>query len=278
MTENRARLLPTYRWDDWDDRTGQRPSDDKIKLRDSTARLLLDFARQTKGTRPPESVIIPIVDMNIAKRTLAISRAEQLVEYGQITRPPVSLIPTFMASGHAILGVEDGYMLSDHPSLELFAYNRLGKKSWLNRRFGEHCLTAIGFAHPHGVVRPGDMPTRVKAHSPTPGQQDGATGSEEWVIVSSKSPIATITENGRHASMISRVTGAVDLSSQQLSSAEKEAISQLAMHERFADLPPETVLGQKALLLDALERNDESPLTPFYPVLQTVYLTQLDQK
>jgi hypothetical protein len=273
--------LPTYRWDDWDTRTGTKVSDDEDKLRASTSALLLEYLREESESaeglsRPPIEVITPIVNMNIDKRTAATKRAEVMVEQGVISRPPVSLIPTFMASGHAIIGVEDGYMRGDHPSQELFAYNRVGKKSWLNRRFGEHCLKAISFAHPGGLVEPAVAPTRVKAHSTDPiFDQSIADMNEDWKIVSSKTPIAVIRENGRSAALISRVTGAVDLASEQLSDDERIAIHSLAEQADIHTHDATTTLGNKALLLSALERSEESQDNPFHPVIQTVYLTQL---
>ena len=278
----RGRLLPTYRWDDWD---GRDPAPHQLsnledKLRASTANVLRDFVHESglagKQVLPPASVISPIIAMNIAKRTSATRRAEDLVEKGEITIPPASLIPTFMNSGHEIPGVEDRYMWNDHPSQELFAYNRLGKKSWLNRRFGEHCLKAISFAHPHGEVRASEAETRVKAHAST---VDTDTASEGWIIVSSKTPIASIDENGRRASLISRVTGAVDITSPWLYSDETEAILELSQHDRLPDDTPISVtMAQKALLLNALNRHDGNQNSAFHPVIQTVYLTQQSQK
>lgn len=218
--------------------------------------------------------------MNVRKRSSAVRRAEADIAAGDIVAPPPSLIPTFMASGHELPGVEDGYMRDDHPSQELFAYNRLQKTSWLNRRFGEHCLKAIKFAHPHGQVEPSALPVRVKAHAPTASAAGGrrAKGLDEWVVISTKAPIATIHENARQAALISRVTGAVDLTSPKLSAEVTEAISDLSAHDPLPDHESAAVLAQKALLLDALIAHDGSGTNPFYPVIQTVYLTQLERK
>lgn len=278
----RGRLLPTYRWDDWD-KDNSNPhqlSELEGKLLVSTANVLHDYIQESglAGLHilPPASVISPIIAMNIAKRTSATYKAEDLVEKGEISRPPTSLIPTFMNSGHEIPGVEDRYMHADHPSQELFAYNRLGKKSWLNQRFGAHCLKAIGFAHPNGHVEASDGHTRVKAHVLGP---DADTASDGWVIVSSKTPIASISENGRRASLISRVTGAVDIRSPWLYQDEVTAIEELSRHDRLTDEQPlSVVMAQKALLLGALNRHDGSPDSAFHPVIQTVYLTQQTQK
>lgn len=272
----RDRLLPTYRWDEKD-----KLSSSELELRRTTSSLLLDFLHQSKDGQteafiPPEDIIFPIVAMNVRKRSSAMRQAEALIEAGDIVAPPSSLIPTFMASGREIPGVEDGYMRADHPSQELFAYNRLQKKSWLNRRFGEHCLKAIGFAHPHGEVVPASAPTRVKAHAPALVPSGKHTkGLDEWVVVSTKSPIATIRENGRQASLISRVTGAVDLTSPELGSEVTQAIIDLSEHDPLPNHESAQVLAQKALLLDALEFYDGTDVNPFYPVIQTVYLTQL---
>jgi len=271
--------LPTYRWDE-DDKL----SDSETELRTHTSRLLNDFRSHAVKAGiddlPPSDIIDAIATMNVAKRSSATRRAEHLIADGVIQRPPASLIPTFMQSGHEIIGLEDRYMTNDHPSQELFAYNRLAKRSWLNRRFGEHCLRAIRFAHPHGIVRASDTPTRVKAHSTAHvGMQTAqAKSQEEWVIVSSKSPIATIEEKGRQASLISRVTGAVDLTSPALKPDVIDAISDLARHEIVPEHAATTVIGQKAVLLDAIVNHDEREDNPFYPVIQTVYLTQLAQK
>lgn len=282
MTENartfRERLLPTYRWDEKD-----KLSSSELELRRTTSSLLLDYIHQSNEEQtdvfvPPEGIIFPIVAMNVHKRSSAMRRAEALIEAGEMVAPPPSLIPTFMASGREIPGVEDGYMTADHPSQELFAYNRLQKKSWLNRRFGDHCLRAIGFAHPHGEVAPATALTRVKAHAPTHVLSEKRTrGLEEWVVVSTKSPIATIRENGRQASLISRVTGAVDLTSPELDSDVTQAIIDLSEHDPLPDHESAKVLAQKALLLDALELYDGTETNPFYPVIQTIYLTQLQQ-
>lgn len=277
--KRQERLLPTYRWDE-----GSKLSDSETELRSYTSRLLNDFRTQAVEAGyddlPPSDIIDAIATMNVAKRSSATRRAERLIADGVIQRPPASLIPTFMQSGHEIIGLEDRYMTNDHPSQELFAYNRLAKRSWLNRRFGEHCLQAIGFAHPHGIVKASDAVTRVKAHSTVHvGLSSGhATGPDEWVIVSSKSPIATIEENGRQASLISRVTGAVDVTSPVLKPDVIEAITDLARHEIIPEHAANTVLGQKAVLLDAILAHDEREDNPFYPVIQTVYLTQLAQK
>ena len=225
---------------------------------------------------PPTEVIAPIISMNVIKRTSATRRAEQLVEKGQIEIPLSSLIPTFMNSGHEIPGIEDPYLMHDHPSQELFAYNRLGKKAWLNRRFGQHCLKAVSFAHPHGSVQPSTMPTRIKAHA-TGADIDHSTDS--WIIASTKTPIARIDERGRQAQLISRVTGAIDMSNPLLHNEEIQAISELAQYdaERGERLTPH-ILAQKAVLLDALERHEGDSNSAFHPVIQTVYLTQQPQK
>lgn len=281
IVEHRARLLPTYRWDDWDERTGTKVSTDEDKLRASTRALLLEYLRGQNGdtdelTHPPTEIIAPIVDMNIAKRSAATRQAEMLIEEGIINKPPVSLIPTFMASGHPIVGVEDGYMRADHPSQELFAYNRIGKKAWLNRRFGEHCLTAIGLAHPHGAVTPSYTPTRIKAHPTTPIYDHSRSSmNDDWRIISSKTPIALIHENGRRAALITRVTGAVDLTSPELSEDERAAVRNLSDDSAERQYECVTTLGDKALLLSALDRTEGTEENPFYPVIQTVYLTQL---
>jgi hypothetical protein len=217
--------------------------------------------------------------MNVAKRSAAMHQAEAGIAGGAIVAPPTSLIPTFMVSGHRIPGLEDGYMTYDHPSQELFAYNRLGKRSWLNARFAQHCLRAVGFAHPSGTVEASSAGSlRVKAHSSMP-RLEGAdsNGLDAWAVVSTKSPIATIRENGRQASLISRVTGAVDLTSPELTWGETDAITWLADHEALPESDVEFALGQKAVLRDALERLDESEKNPFYPVVQTIYLTQQPQ-
>lgn len=281
--ENQARLLPTYRWDEWDERKGQKVSTDEPKLFASTQKRLLEFLRENAAEagsepRPPEDIINSIISMNVAKRSLATRRAEALIEKGEVLPPPISLIPTFMASGHVVLGVEDEYMKHDHPSQEVFAYNRLGKNSWLNLRFGEHCLTAMALAHPNGVVEPSAIPTRVKAHATVSRPSEEGAVANDWIIVSSKKPIATITENGRRASLISRVTGAVDTGSSLLKPHESDAIRNLSEHEVISNHVTAAAIGQKALLLHALERLEGLPDNPFYPVIQTVYLTQLDQK
>lgn len=268
------RLLPTYRWDDEDNL-----SSSESELLKYTEKSLLSF-RESMGDDaavllPPHSVVRPIVSMNIRKRTSATRRAEEAIERGEMIAPLTSLIPTFMASGHAITGVEDSYMKNDHPSQELFAYNRLGKNSWVNRRFGEHCLRAIGFAHPEGTVQASSGSTRAKAHSM--GQSNVGSHSsipDEWVIVSSKTPIATIEENGRVATLVSRVTGAVDLTNPHLTHQETEAIVELSGHEVVYEHQTTAVLAQKALLIDALLRMDDKDDNPFHPVIQTVYLTQ----
>lgn len=245
----------------------------------STSSVLRNFILEKeelgRQVLPPSSVIAPIIAMNVAKRTSATRKAEQMVEKGEIEIPPASLIPTFMNSGHEIPGVEDRYMWNDHPSQELFAYNRLGKKAWLNRRFGAHCLKAISFAHPHGTVRPSDVETRVKAHA-TFGPDDATEG---WIVVSTKTPIATISENGRHASLISRVTGAVDISNTWLYADEADAIKELSEYDADpGESPTPAVLAQKAMLLSALERHEGNENSAFHPVIQTVYLTQQPQK
>ena len=224
---------------------------------------------------PPTSVIAPIIAMNVAKRTSATYKAEELIEKGEISIPPASLIPTFMNSGHEIPGVEDRYMWNDHPSQELFAYNRLGKKAWFNRRFGAHCLKAVKFAHPHGIVQPSDEPTRVKAHDTLPPD---AT-ADGWLVVSSKAPIATIEENGRQASLISRVTGAVDMTNPWLYQDETDAFRELSKYvAEPGEEPTPRVMAQKAMLLAALERHEGNANSAFHPVIQTVYLTQRPQK
>lgn len=279
----RGRLLPTYRWDDWDTRKSDphQLSDLDGKLLVCTAEVLKDFMADMErdGTEvlPPQSVIFPILEMNVSKRSSATRKAEHLIEKGEITIPPSSMIPTFMNSGHAIPGVEDHYMGSDHPSQELFAYNRLGKTSWQNQKFGAHCLKAIEFAHPNGVVTATNGPLRVKAHE---SSRDSDKESEGWVILSSKASIATIAENGRRASLISRVTGAVDITSPLLTKSETEAITELTGYERpFGDsTDTRVVMARKALLVDALLRTDGQESSPFRPVIQTVYLTQQPQK
>ncbi|MGB3945244.1 MAG: hypothetical protein WBK76_00180 [Candidatus Saccharimonadales bacterium] len=285
IIDNRARLLPTYRWDEWDPSKNRKVSSEEPALLSSTQELLLEYLHtlaeeSNSDPRPPEDVVRPIIALNVAKRSLATRYAEQLIERGEVSAPPISLIPTFMASGHVILGVEDGYMHADHPSQEVFAYNRIGKKSWLNRRFGEHCLTAVSLAHPNGIVDRPTEPTRVKAHSSLnlPQRSKGDQSLKNWVIVSSKTPLATIHENGRKASLISRVTGAVDLASPELASSEARAIRDLSEHEVISEQITATALGQKALLLNALERLEGCQENAFYPVIQTVYLTQLSQK
>lgn len=267
------RLLPTYRWSQKD----QRVSGTEKDLGRLTSLRLINFLHEfgEDETLPPEGVILPIVGMNVHKRTAAVQRAQELIVAGEVSAPPPSLIPTFMASGHEIAGIEDGYMTHDHPSQELFAYNRLGKKSWLNRQFGEHCLRAIGFAHPHGDVQAATSPTRAKAHSPMIGLTDvDSNGLDEWAVISTKTPIATIHENGRQASLVSRVTGAVDLTSSELADQELHAITWLSQHEMLPEHASDVALGNKALLLDAIERHDGSSKNPFYPVIQTIYVTQ----
>lgn len=224
---------------------------------------------------PPEGVVLPIVAMNVAKRSAAIREAVADIAAGKIVAPPTSLIPTFMTSGHSIAGLEDGYMTDNHPSQELFAYNRLGKRSWLNAKFAKHCLRAVGFAHPNGVTMPATESVRAKAHSPLAGLRHAdSNGLDDWAVVSTKSPIASIYENGRKAELISRVTGAVELTSPELGLDETEAIAWLAKHESLPDTNIDFTLGQKAILGDAIERLDGSDKNPFYPVVQTVYLTQ----
>jgi hypothetical protein len=272
----RGRLLPTYRWDETD-----YLSNSEMKLRDLTSQLLIDFIEGSddpEAFTPPKGIISPIVAMNVHKRSSAMRQAEAQIATGQIVAPPPSLIPTSMASGREIPGVEDGYMSGDHPSQELFAYNRLGKKSWQNKRFGEHCLKAIGFAHPNGTVTSSDAQTRVKAHAPGLGiYGTNGDGLEEWVVISTKAPIATIDENERQAALISRVTGAVDLTSPLLDRHVTDAITHLSERDPLPEHDSELVLGKKALLLEALEFYDGSEDNPFYPVIQTVYLTQIQQ-
>jgi len=214
---------------------------------------------------PPIGVVLPIADMNVAKRSAAMRQAEAGIAEGTIVAPPTSLIPTFMVSGHRIPGLEDGYMTGDHPSQELFAYNRLGKRAWLNSRFAQHCLRAVGFAHPSGIVETsGSGSVRAKAHSSMPRLEDAHSyGLDAWAVVSTKSPIATIRENGRQASLISRVTGAVDLTCPELSLDEAEAITWLADHEALPEHDIEYALGRKAILRDAIERFDGSEKNPF---------------
>jgi hypothetical protein len=278
-----GRLLPTYRWDDWDTRNPEPHQLSKLedKLLASTSKVLHNFIQEAEEigdhVLPPESVISPILTMNVAKRSSATRNAEVLIHKGEITTPPASLIPTFMNSGHTIPGVQDRYMLNDHPSQELFAYNRLHKKSWLNRRFGEHCLKAIGFAHPNGIVESSKHDTRVKAHA-SPYALD--TSADGWVIVSTKSTIASVYENDRRASLISRVTGAVDITSPTIGREEADAILELAQCDKIYEnaASAASVIAQKALLLEALNRNDDTENNAFHPVIQTVYLTQQSQK
>jgi hypothetical protein len=243
---------------------------------------LLDFRRAAdKGSRealPPADIIRAIASMNVAKRSVAIRNAEAMIKNGEISKPPSSLIPTFMAAGRELPGVEDSYMKEDHPSQELFAYNRLGKRSWLNRRFGEHCLTAIGFAHPSGIVEPAIAPTRVKAHRPEIISVGGSVNgiSDEWIVISSKNPVAQIYENERQAALISRVTGAVNVNkSTHLEKKTLDAIVHLSRPESVFEHDESTILGQKALILAALEQFDGADDSPFYPVIQTMYLTQI---
>ncbi len=269
------RLLPTYRWD-----RKHQLSSSETELLNYTEKSLLAFRESLPSDAamllPPHSVVRPIVSMNVRKRTSATRQAEEAIERGEMSAPHTSLIPTAMASGHAIRGVEDSYMKNDHPSQELFAYNRLGKNAWINRRFGEHCLRAVGFAHPEGTVRASSDLTRVKAHSVGHSNVSsrGRTIPDEWVIVSSKTPIATLEENGRVATLISRVTGAVDLTNPHLTTQETEAIVELSQHEVVYEHQTAAVLAQKALLVDALMRMDDNDDNAFHPVIQTVYLTQ----
>lgn len=267
----RDRLLPTYRWT-----KDGKPSGSEIQLGRQTSNLLLDFLHEHGDvSMPPEGVILPIAAMNVAKRSAAMRQAESDITEGKLFAPPTSLIPTFMVSGHSIAGLEDGYMTNNHPSQELFAYNRLGKKSWLNVRFAQHCLRAVGFAHPNGITTPSVDSMRAKAHSPLAGLKGAEeNGLNEWAVISTKSPIACILENGRKAELISRVTGAVDLTSPELRGEETEAITWLANHESLPETNVTYALGQKAILRDAVERLDGSEKNPFHPVLQTVYLTQ----
>ncbi len=270
------RLLPTYRWD-----RKHKLSSSESELLSYTEKSLLKFreSMESDGNSllPPQTVVRPIISMNVRKRTSATRHAEEAIARGEMIAPLTSLIPTFMASGHPIPGVEDSYMKDDHPSQELFAYNRLGKKSWVNRRFGEHCLRAIGFAHPEGTVRASSSAsTRIKAHSVVQAgvASNGQHFPDEWVIISSKTPIATVEENGRIATLISRVTGAVDLTNPLLAQQETEALVDLSGHEVVHEHQTAAVLAQKALLVDALLRTDDTEGNPFHPVIQTVYLTQ----
>lgn len=270
------RLLPTYRWDEKDSLSAS-----QAELRSKTTKLLLEFRqsapRDSRKTLPPENIIKPIVKMNVDKRTFAIHNAEEMIRQGEIATPPPSLIPTFMAAGRELPGVEDRYLKDDHPSQEIFAYNRLGKRSWLNKRFGQHCLTAIGFAHPSGSVEPAAAPTRVKAHRPATiaGHRIQPDQTDDWTIISSKTPIALIQEDARKAALISRVTGAVDLSKLSDDHDALDAVTHLSRPESVFEHDEATILGQKALLLDRLEHFDEADDSPFYPVIQTVYLTQI---
>lgn len=273
MAHGDGRLLPTLHWDkSWAE---SKPA----MVMAMSQRILGEFLEvhgsESENDLPPVDVVLPIAAMNVGKRMIMKQEAERSIKAGLLREPPTSYIPSFMGSGNFIPGLEDGYLNDDYPSLELFAYNRLGKKSWLNSRFAAHCLRAVGLAYPDGQVHASEPALRTKAHSASRLTGQKTTDSEDWLIISSKSPIATVSKNGRDAMLVSRVTGAVDLSNPHLTNEESDSILELSMHEKIPDCDIERSLAQKALLADAIIRNDGSGESPFHPVIQTVYLTQL---
>lgn len=208
---------------------------------------------------PPYDVISSIVRVNSQKRQKAFRRT---VEAAQGNLPPETIISSIMNYGAPIPGVADYYLDADYPSHEVFAYNRLGKLSMLNRRFGKRCIEAMQHAYPESVQVGAFENLRARVHRILD------TSGEKLAVISTKEAVDRRTHNDRTSLLVSRVTGVARLDHAVMDSGVKRAIETLAEHACSTD----RLIGAKALLTDFVREYDDSEAV--LPVIQTMYQTQ----
>lgn len=252
MSFNAIRKLPTFRFDE------NRP-EDVHRLPKVTAERFEAFLAQDEAEwLPPVDIINSIIRVNSRKREKAFLKA---IDEASNEFPPQTTINSIMNYGGPIPGVSDRYLDADYPSHEVFAYIRLGKRSMLNRKFGEKCIEALQYAYP-GSIEVGHFEgLRARVHR----VED--TDKGRLAVVSTKETIDNRQFNGRTSLLISRVTGVARLDHADMTPDVTAAIESLA-----EDVEVEQLIGAKALLADYIESNDDSDTV--VPVIQTIYQTQ----
>jgi len=246
------RRLPTFRFD-------ENKPDDVHQLPKVTVKRFEAFLNESGSEwLPPLDVIYSIVRVNSGKREKAFLRA---IEEAGDHFPPQTTINSIMNYGGPIPGVRDRYLDADYPSHEVFAYNRLGKRSMLNRKFGEKCIEAMQYAYPESTETGQFENLRARVHRVV------ETDDERLAVVSTKETIDNRQYNGRTSLLVSRVTGVARLDHEAMSPEVVNAIENLA-----EDTEVEQIIGAKALLADFIESSDGS--SAVLPVIQTIYQTQ----
>lgn len=256
MSFDISRKLPTFRFD-------KNTAEDVEYLRKITSDRYETFLRDLSETDSdvwisPREVIASIVRVNSQKRQKAFLQ----VLNGENELPPETVINSIMNYGASIPGVVDEYLEDDYPSHEVFAYNRLGKTSMLNRKFGEKCIEAMRYAYPESDELGQFENLRARVHRVV----DTAEG--RLAVVSTKETIDRRSYKDRTSMLISRVTGVARMDHESISPAIEGAIETLADYQ--CDV--ERLMGAKALLTDFIRENDDSDAV--LPVIQTMYQTQ----
>ncbi len=257
MSFNQSRKLPTFRFD-------EHRIDDVEKLPSVTSRRYDDFLANPANLDssvwlPPIDTIHSIVDVNTQKRQKAFLRA---VAESDDKFPPQTIIASIMNYGSSIPGVVDRYLDEDYPSHEVFAYNRLGKHSMLNRKFGKECVTAMGHAYPESTELGQFENLRARVHRII------ETENERLAVVSTKETVDRRQYNGRTSLLVSRVTGVARMDHAAMSPCVEQAIETLAEHHDDHT----RMLGAKALLKDYVHEHDGDGA--IVPVIQTMYQMQ----
>lgn len=249
-----TRQLPTFRFD-------ENTTDDVKRLLYVTNERFKNFLDDNEEPEwlPPFDVINSIVRVNTQKRETAFLRA---VDEAEGAYPPQTTINSIMNYGGAIPGVDDRYLDADYPSHEVFAYNRLGKRSMLNRKFGKRCIEAMRYAYPASIEKGQFESLRARVHRIVD------TADEPLAVVSTKETIDHREYNGRTSLLVSRVTGVARLDHDAFDVTTRQAIETLADHKCGTD----RLMGAKALLTDFIRSCDDTDA--IVPVIQTMYQTQ----
>lgn len=255
MSFDQSRKLPTFRFDEHTVR-------DMDLLAKATAKRYEEFLEDAADEQvwiPPLNVISSIINVNSQKRRKAF---EQTAATADGKFPPQTTIASIMNYGGPLPGVPDRYFEDDYPSHEVFAYNRLGRASMLNRKFGEKCIQALDYAYPDSRPLGQFEDFRARVHRIIDA------GDEPLVVVSTKETIDRREHNNRTGLLVSRVTGVARMNHEAMKPDVAQAVESLA--DRHCDV--RDLVGAKAVLAEYIQEQDGTGAV--VPVIQTMYQTQ----